>query len=384
MAEDISSAYNHATWTPDAVWGFLDPAIQHTALPAAFGEIQGVAECMGDLLKRRELRGTVSRLQTVEFSEKVTPAQFRHLWTIYSMISSAYVFSTYEEENARALPESIARPLYLLAQRQGVPPIMNYDGYVQNNFYIRPTSVEKPDTELAAEDIDALYTFSSPDDEKVFEGEKWFIVVQAMSEKILAPAIQKIPLAQRALINGDDDFVIETLTVVTNALMEMGKLTKRLPERLDESHYKSAAPLPYLFTFRDITFEGVPELGPQTLRPMSGGQSAIPRVLGAFLGVDREPADMAALGEYIPQQHRAYMARVQEGMSVRSALAQRPLLIDPYNKAMEALKFVRLVHRGIAVKYIGPEVLQPGPSGSRYLEENIEATQEAVFAPERK
>jgi indoleamine 2,3-dioxygenase len=365
-----------ALYTPDKIFGFLNASAEVTTLPADYAKIEQVAANLGDLLKDGTLRTAMNTAAPVQIPEGLTHGQYKRLWTIYAMIASAYVFSIYETQNAAALPVSLASPLYALSQRLGMPPIMNYAAFVENNFRFTGEHDRMP----RPEDFEPLFTFSSPQDGTTHAGEKWFIAVQAAAEKAIAPAITQIPAAQAALLSGDDATVIRALQEITTGLNGMTDIMMRLPERLDPALYERT-PLQYVFSFKGIHFDGVPAVQgvPQIWRGESGGQSAVPRVLAAFLGIEQEPVDMTALGEYMDPGHRAFVARLKTGPSVKSMLEQRPALTAAYNDTIQALGHFRRNHGQIARQYVGPDAFAPGPSGSHYLRDNILATNAASF-----
>lgn len=366
------------TYKPDQEWGFLNKDAQATTLPAVYAELEHTACNMGDLLQSRQFRSVADNLQAVDVPADLSKPQYGRLWTIYSMLASAYVFSVFEGENAKSLPKPLALPLYQLSKVLDMPPIMNYEAYIHNNFRAVESDAGK---KVAPEHFEPLFTFSAPTQVE-HEGEKWFVAVQVASEKVIAPAVAQLADAQKALRDGDDAPVLQTLQAISSGMRDMAAITARLPERLNPKLY-SRTPLQYVFSFKGLVFDGVDGLKgePQHFRGESGGQSVVPRALAAFLGIEHGSADMAALGQYMEPSHRLFVELIKSGPSVKSVLETRPALTDAYNDALAAIKEFRVAHMRQAALFVGKEAFAPGPSGSHYLADNLRETREAAHRP---
>ncbi len=365
------------TYIPDRTWGFLNSDAQTTTPPPIYADLISLAQNMGDLLREKKLRGTFDNAEAIELPSGLSQSQYRQLWTMYGMLSSAYVFSIYEDE-AKMLPKSLAVPLYKLSQQLGVPPILNYDAYVYNNFQV----ISGNGDPIKPESYKPLLTFSSPKDPE-HEGEKWFIVIHVAAERAIGPAIAELAKAQNILAaGGSSQDVIDRLNAITAGLGNMAANIARMQERLSvESYHQTTRK--YVFPFNGVVFEGVPELNgePQNLRGETGGQSPVPRALAAFLGLEHKSVDMADLGRHMLPDHQGYVIRLATNPPVKDYLNARPELVEPYNAALKALADFRTGHMRMAGAYLAQHGHVQGTGGSTfqtYLRANRDDTLGAV------
>src|SRR5262249_15012059 len=115
--------------------GFLCPFDASTvAFEAELQEVRAVALRLPELLPSGAVRASLDQLIEPPASafEALDHAQARIAMVHYSFLVQAYVWG--EPEAATALPRSLAVPIVTLADRLGQQPLLQYSGYVLDNW----------------------------------------------------------------------------------------------------------------------------------------------------------------------------------------------------------------------------------------------------------
>jgi indoleamine 2,3-dioxygenase len=145
---------------------------------------------------------------------------------------------------------------------------------------------------------------------------------------------------------------------------------KRMPDGCSpEVYYHSVRP--YLFGFTDVVYEQVWKGKKVTLRGETGAQSSIVPSLVAAFGIRHEASVLTkhtrTMRHYMPPAHRAFIAQVRRGPSLRGYVrrrgASRPALKSSYNACLWALHDFRAQHYEWARVYIHERVSNPLGSG---------------------
>lgn len=368
-----------STYTPDCVWGFLNPAAQLVELPTEFSRLTEITQNLGNLLREKQLRPIINDFPVLELPSNLSQSQYERLWVLYGMVSSAYLFSIYEDE-LRVLPQCLALPFFQLSQRLSMPPILNYHAYVYNNFQLLPDHTDKSKPESYA----PLFTFSSPTD-AAYEGEKWFIVVHVAAEKVITHAVAQLVDAQHAVLTGDNATILACFKSIIAGMKTMAETIARMSERLEPDLYAFTT-RKYVFPFDNVVFEGVNELGgvPQKLRGETGGQSPVPRAIGAFLGIEHGSVDMSELGLHMHPSHQVFIAHLKSGPSIKDYLKSQPELVEPYNETLRAVADFRKAHMNLARTYLTKHTIVSGTGKSTftsYLGGNLVETLATTYKP---
>ena len=302
-------------------WGFLNGTACSTTLPDNFDEIFQVSLDLGVRLRERALRPYFESATPLDIPLSLSESQYRRLWSIFGFLASAYIFSIYEADVATVLPPSLAVPFFKLSRIFNMLPILNYDGYVYNNF----RTLDQKNTPAKPENFAPLLTFSVPGDEE-YEGEQWFITVHVAAEKRIGPTIAKLDQIQQHLDNGGgakqvDEFSEE----LAQGLDDMGSIVSRMRERLLPELYAFTTRR-YVVPYQGILFSGVKELEnkPQFFRGETGGQSPIPRAIAAFLELQHQSSNMAELSDHMLLGHRRYVERLRGRTSLHLHAIHRP------------------------------------------------------------
>ncbi|KIK58190.1 hypothetical protein GYMLUDRAFT_171358 [Collybiopsis luxurians FD-317 M1] len=270
----------------------------------------------------------------------------------------------------KRVPESLAVPLVEVSRILGIAPVITFADTITWNWdLINP---EKPPT---IDNMKLAHSFSGRDDER------HFYQVQAAVE-LHGTQLLRIIENYNQIPNLDD------FTFIFKVSRDLTRLTAIIEEISDLIQSMRSGCDPYLFywemrpwvegsdakgpTQPGWIYEGVdpnaPEL--QFLSGPSGGQSTVMHALDLFLDIDhklqkkRYPlpsaenrrADhgfMERMRQYMLGKHRAYLEQLEKSPRSIRELAQRtPVLREPYNNAVAALKKLRTLHMRVACLYV--------------------------------
>ena len=340
--------------------GFLckyDPA--RVALPDVLLPVRSLARSLPERIVAGRARRDIETLQRVSHDELQAiddDAVLRTALVHYTFLAQAYVWC--EPEAPASLPAAVARPMWLLAERLGQPPILTYSQYVLDNWSlidkngpIDLSNVYMPQHFLAGQD------------------EAWFVLVHVGIEAAAGRMLARIPAAVEAAVQKDSRALTDELDEMIDVWGEMQDVFNRMPERCDPYMYFQRV-RPWIHGWRDnpalpdgIIYEGVEETGgkPQAFRGQTGSQSSIVPVMDAFLSVghghDPLRGYLDELHIYRPPKHREYIDEIRAASAVRAAVKQAadPSLTQAYNDCLEALTRFRTRHLEYAASYIAKQ-----------------------------
>ncbi|MDJ0916769.1 MAG: hypothetical protein QNJ05_03330 [Woeseiaceae bacterium] len=340
--------------------GFLckyDPA--RVALPDILQPVRSLALSLPERIVAGRARRDIEVLEPVSLknlNEIDDEAVLRTALVHYTFLAQAYVWC--EEKVPSSLPAAVSRPLWLLADLLGQPPILTYSQYVLDNWSL----IDKPGP------ID-LGNITMP---QHFDGgmdESWFVLIHVGIEAEAGRMLGRIPDAIRAANDGDTQALAQHLDEMIGVWGRMQDVFNRMPERCDPYMYFQRV-RPWIHGWRDnpalpngILYDGVEEtLGkPQSFRGQTGSQSSIVPVMDAFLsvghGLDPLRGYLDELHIYRPPKHREFIDEVRAASTVRDVVkrAADPSLTEAYNECLEALTRFRTRHLEYAASYIAKQ-----------------------------
>ncbi|KAK9804933.1 hypothetical protein WJX73_000491 [Symbiochloris irregularis] len=248
------------------------------------------------------------------------------------------------------LPASLAKPWCLLASCLQVPPILNYSTYILHNW--RRLDPSKP---IELGNIVCLNNFMGGLDEE------WFRLVHVEIEAKAGPAVASIMPGQAAAAVGDTEGVERCLQCIAEGISAMCVTLGRMTEKCDPHIYYERVRLP-TSGWRDnpampngLLYEGV-WAEPRQFHGASGAQSSIIPALDGALGV-QHPAGwlrdyLATMRLHMPAQHRAFIAAVEVGPSLREYVQIHSELVPVYDACIERLTAFRQQHSAFARNFI--------------------------------
>lgn len=340
--------------------GFLckfDPA--RVVLPDALEPVRSLALSLPERIvagrARRDIEA-VAQIPDRDLPGVDDDAALRLALVHYTFLAQAYVWC--EDEAPAALPASVARPLWTLAERVGQPPILTYSQYVLDNW-----SLIDKDGPIELSNIYMPQHFLAGQDEA------WFVLVHVGIEAAAGRMLASIPDALIAADADDGERLTGILDDMIGVWADMQAVFNRMPERCDPYMYFQRV-RPWIHGWRDnpalpngIVYEAVEDaLGkPQAFRGQTGSQSSIVPVMDAFLGVghglDPLRGYLDELHIYRLPKHREFIDEVRAASAVRDAVkrAADPALTDAYNECLEALTRFRTRHLEYAASYIAKQ-----------------------------
>jgi indoleamine 2,3-dioxygenase len=335
--------------------GFLPGDDPLRRLPAAWNAWEEIAAELPKLLVARQARAWLERMPVLDASALGDGPELRRAMMLLSFLGHAHVWEG--PAAAPRLPAAIAVPWHAVARRLGRPPVLSYASYALDNW--RRLDARGP---IELGNIALLQNFLGGADEE------WFITVHVDIEAKAAPALEAVLPAQRAAEGGDLAELQRLLQVIGGALEAMYGTLARMPEYCDPGAYYLRV-RPFIHGWKNhpalpdgLVYEGVGAYAgaPQRFRGETGAQSSIVPVLDALLGIAHQPDPLREylmeMREYMPPAHRAFMAAVERGPSLRELVLRHgdgaPSLRDAYEQCVEWIRRFRELHLDYAARYI--------------------------------
>jgi indoleamine 2,3-dioxygenase len=303
----------------------------------------------------REVLDTL-KLVSPERVVDLTEGQARMAMVHYSFLVQAYIWGA--ETPVSVLPASLAVPTVALADRLGQQPLLQYSGYVLDNWGLLDAS--KP---LSLDNIYMIQKFAAGTDEA------WFVLVHVAIEAKAGAALALYGPLIEAENDGDADRAQLILEEIVAIWAEINALFDRMPDRCDPYIYFRRV-RPYIHGWKDnpaldggVVYEGVDRYKgvPQAFRGQTGSQSSIVPSMDALLGVGHAAGPLRAyldeLHIYRPPGHRRFIDKVRAQSRVRDFAKQagHKGLTDAYNAAVQAVADFRSRHLEYAASYINKQ-----------------------------
>lgn len=339
--------------------GYLSPAeIDEIALPADFAEVEAAAAKLSGLVTTGRVRHWLDRLPVPDmkaFLASASAAEIGLAMVRYSFLVQAYVWG--EPVPPAKLPANLAMPFVALADRIGFPPVMNYAGYVLDNWY----RLDK-DGPIALENLVMDQHFAGGQDEN------WFVLVHVAIEAKAGRALELAVELVRASDARNVD-AVEAMLVDMNGVWDaINAIFDRMTEKCDPYIYFNRV-RPYIHGWKNnpampegLIYEGVERFGgrPQALRGQTGSQSSIVPTMDALYQVEHTSDALREflleLHQYRPATHRAFIEDMQTASHLRDfARIQRQSLKDAFNACVEQVARFRSRHLEYAAAYINKQ-----------------------------
>ncbi len=328
--------------------GFLPDADPLDRLPAEFEPWERLADQLSPLLAAGCYRSVADRLPLLDPAPLADGAPLERAMQTLSFLGSAYVHAE-DQAPATRLPRALAEPWNAVARRLGRPSIIAHPSYVLTNW----RRID-PDGPVALGNLACQRTFLGGLDEQ------WFILVTVAIEATGAPALTAIVQGQDAVARNADAEVADALDAMARAIAAITQVLERMYERCDPRGFFLRV-RPYLASWVEpgVAFDGVTG-PPRVLTGGSAAQSTLIQALDAGLDVvHTHPASqpfLAAMREYMPRPHHAFLERLEARPSIRTFVdakrATVPTLAARYDRCIDALDLFRKRHLEIAARYI--------------------------------
>lgn len=339
--------------------GFLSPyEIDEIALPGGFAPVEAAAAKLSGLVTTGRIRHWLDALPMPDidaFLAAASDAEIGRAMLRYSFLVQAYVWG--EPTPLARLPATLAVPLVALADRIGFPPVMNYAGYVLDNWY----RLDK-NSPIALDNLVMDQHFAGGQDENGFV--LMHVVIEAQAGRALDLAVKLVRAS-----DGGDAATVEALLAEMHRVWDAINATfDRMAEKCDPYIYFNRI-RPYLNGWKNnpampdgLIYDGVArfEGKPQALRGQTGSQSSIVPTMDALFQVvhsgDELRDFLLELHQYRPRLHRAFIEDLQSSSRLRSfAVTQSPSLKAAFNACVEQVARFRSRHLEYAAAYINKQ-----------------------------
>ena len=367
--------------------GVADPltylSIQNERYMPVVVRLENIAVSLPYWIQERRLREElvsslrdVASLLSPEFLLGQGEANTERLMHLYSYMASAYVYAVGETPAIR-IPSEIAVPLMLLSDQLNRKPILSYASYCLTNWQ----RIDSED-EIKLGNIKLLTNFCPPDSGK--SDEDWFILVHVDIEQCAADGVS----ACKQLLenpwkkeNDVNNIVVanDVLTKIFVSLAKMNKTMAKMPDECSPDNYFRWV-RPYIFSFKDMIYEGCFGNRPTTCRGETGAQSSIVPAFLAALEIQHQDSllthHLMEMRDYMPAPHRKFLedlliqttSNSVEGVGLRAFAQRETVLKEIYNDCVQQIIAFRDKHFEYAVNYIANKVENPsGTGGTPYI-----------------
>ncbi|NXP14575.1 I23O2 dioxygenase, partial [Thinocorus orbignyianus] len=326
-------------------YGFLlpDPL---TELPAPYGPWMEIAHDLPQLIASHRLRSQVHQMPQLSTGHLRGREELHLAHLVLSFITMGYIWQEGEEGTVKVLPRNLAIPFWEVSQALGLPPILSHADFVLANWRRK-----NPNGNL-----DTI--ISLPGGESL----RGFILVTLLVEKAAVPGIKAIVQAVGAILQRDEERLLEALRALAEAIGAMSVALRQMHDYVDPAVFYTVIRI-FLSGWKDnpampqgLVYEGVSE------EPMafSGGSAAQSTVLHAFdelLGIrhsEESTAFLHRMRSYMPLPHRAFVEAIGRAPSLKQHLLSSgdTRLCTAFNQCVSALAELRSYHITIVTRYI--------------------------------
>lgn len=339
---------------------FLPESDPLESLPQEYKAWDELGAELPALLAAGQARRVLSRMPALDPRALTSAPMQERALGLLSVFGHAAVHESWRQASASSVPASIAVPWAAVAKSLGRFPVLTYASHGLNNWRLLDASGA-----ICLGNVAPLRNFFGGLDEN------WFVAVHVDIEARAAPLVAAAVAAQAAANQDKLGELKGALGKVADVLQGMTKTLKRVRENCDPDIFFNRVQ-PFMQGMRDVVYEGVDELGgkPQRFPGGSGAQSTLLPLLDGALGVQHADDALITylheLRNYMPAEHQAFLASVEQGPSVRQYVVahQEGGLIEPYNRCIDALGHFRAEHLEMSIEYIQrPAQRQAGKRG---------------------
>ncbi|NP_001124530.1 indoleamine 2,3-dioxygenase 2 [Monodelphis domestica] len=303
------------------------------------------------MIENHELRVRVDTmpLLSCHFLKGHREQYLAHL--LLSCITMGYVWQEGEKHIPKVLPRNLALPFVEISRTLGLPPILVHSDLVLTNW-----KKKDPNGPLEIRNLDTIVSFPGG------ESLKGFVLVTLLVEKAAVPGIKALVKAINAILQSNEDVLLQALQQLRTSIDEMAKALRQMHDYVDPAIFYAVIRI-FLSGWQDnpaipdgLIYEGVSE---EPLK-YSGGSAAQSTVFHAFdelLGVCHSKESTTFLHrmrEYMPPSHRAFLEEIHSAPSLKEFIlsSRSCLLHEAYNQCVKALAELRSHHINIVAKYL--------------------------------
>eukprot|EP00931_Biecheleriopsis_adriatica_P025319 TRINITY_DN1557_c0_g1_i1.p1 TRINITY_DN1557_c0_g1~~TRINITY_DN1557_c0_g1_i1.p1 ORF type:complete len:936 (-),score=144.25 TRINITY_DN1557_c0_g1_i1:190-2958(-) len=369
----------------DEPYNILTSLVSKIPSAMADGSFRQLVDRHADRL--REVEGAIDGEGSVDVLERVH--------SLFAYIGKAYVHGAAENHGGKIVPAFLSGAWCKVSEKLSRQPTMDYSDCVLYNW-----ERIDPGEGITPENIRMLNRFTGLLDEE------WFFKTHVMIESEAMGVVCAIYDGMRALESNDMGKLLRALSWLEQALSHVANNCLKIMFERREEDGAFCDPSMFFHRFRPFVstwkaiFEGRTDAAIELQGP-SGAMSSILPLCDAFLEVrmssERLGTLLAGFEKYMPEKHRALLARIRErpARSFIQVLRDRAednvtadTLTDHFNGCVRRLLDFRWRHLSFIEEY----VLKPSGSNDAkgtggtpaftYLYQHIEDTKQAMFIEE--
>ncbi|XP_069473732.1 indoleamine 2,3-dioxygenase 2 [Ambystoma mexicanum] len=332
-------------------YGFIlrDPLSE---LPNFYAPWMDIATNLSYLIEHHQLRSKIDQMPLLTIHKLIGHRQLRLAHLAMSSMTMGYVWQEGEENTAKVLPRNLAIPYCEVSQILGLPPILVHADLALANWK------KKNPLGFLSEVGNLEPIISLPGGESV----KGFILVTILVEKAAAPGITAVAQAVNAILEHNDESLIDALQQITSSMAKMKDVLKKMHDYVDPAIFYSVIRI-FLSGWKDnpllpdgLIYEGVFE-EPRSYSGGSAAQSTVFNAFDALLGVRHTSESgtfLHRMRDYMPPYHKAFLEEVQAIPPLQQYILSsgNSKLLTAYNNCAGALIELRNYHITIVSKYV--------------------------------
>ncbi|XP_050002698.1 indoleamine 2,3-dioxygenase 2 isoform X2 [Alexandromys fortis] len=330
-------------------------------LPEQYRSWMEIASELPHLIESRQLRAHVYKMPLLDcrFLKSHREQRLAHL--VLAAITMGFVWQEGETQPPKVLPRTLAIPFVEVSRKLGLPPILVHSDLVLTNWTKR-----NPEGPWEISNLETIVSFPGG------ESLQAFVLVTVLVEKAAAPGIKALVRGVEALLQHNQDTLLQALQQLRLSIQDMTKALAQMHDYVDPDIFYTVIRI-FLSGWKDnpamsegLVYEGV---ATEPLR-YSGGSAAQSSVLQAFdefLGIQHcKGSDfLHRMRDYMPPSHKAFLDDLHSAPSLRDyVLTSAPSLRDyvltsgagcclmAYNQCVEALAQLRSYHINVVARYI--------------------------------
>lgn len=364
--------------------GFLPGEMPVTKLSDEYyRQWEAVANSLPSLLLSKKIRSVVDRLPVLKVKENLLEdvGQLRRAYSVLCFIANAYIWGF--DEPCDTLPDCVAKPLLVISEKLGLPPLATYASLVLWNYKPIVEDPELVDDVMDLSNLTTINTFTGGMDES------WFYLVSVMTEKIGSSCVTCGLRAIEAIRSNEIGEVIKELKRIAEAIDGLGSVLMKM-EAMCDPHIFYFRIRPYLAGWKNMAEVGLPrgvKYGSEgEYKIFAGGsnaQSSLIQALDILLGIEHFPMGKKGsedrktisansnqnsfineMRDYMPREHREFLKHLSLVSNIRDFVVKtgNKELTLAYDACIAMLKSFRDKHIQIVTRYVVLQAHKKTPS----------------------
>ena len=326
--------------------GFLPAESTPVSIRVPYCRWHNIVINLPTLICDNTLDETVDNLEFIEVDSYTTLTEHKMIYSMLSLIMSAYIWCNGEENPKNFVPKQISVPLSQSAKHIGIPPILTHAAIDLFNWKVPNTNIS-----LSLDNLDSAYTITGT------KTESWFCLEMVAIEYNGRNIPRNILEIIDAYKKNKTEIIIERLRLIAVSLDEFNKVLDRMYEKCDPDTFYNVL-RKYLGGWNDekkfpkgmhleCVGEGIKYIGG------SAAQSSMIQVLDVFFGIKHKNDYLTQIRKYMPSAHRDFLSYIENDTPNLLVIVQQHRDIVPiYISCVEKLSSFRSRHMGLIYSYI--------------------------------